>query len=296
MQPKARHAYLPGLAALLVAAVTGCSGGSQGGGSTSDSKPGGPTTVTAAQPGKYRTLREACGTVPRAVLKELLPGVASLPEAQQAKAYRGTPSVTYDTDRRVGCAWKADSPDASHQLAIDLERVVSYDPTVSDADRAREVYEKQQLAAGVPLTDAQSDASATASPDSDTDTAPDTDTSSESASASGTPASTSTSTKTGKTPQSGTAPASPTASTTTSGLEPRTLDSLGDAAFLNDVLAHSGSAAQRRTVSVVFRTSNVIVTVRYTEQPARSSEVPDSAELQDKARSLARKLRDQLND
>ncbi|AXG78459.1 DUF3558 domain-containing protein [Streptomyces paludis] len=278
MQPKARHAYLPGLAALLVVAVTGCSGGGQGGGSASDSKPGGPTTVTAAQPGKYRTLREACGTVPRATLKELLPGAASLPDTQQAKAYRGTPSLTYDTDRRVGCSWKADSADASHQLAIDLERVVSYDPTVSDADRAREVYEKQQLAAGLPVTDTSADTSA------DPDTVPDAD------------ADTDASAKAGKTPQIDSASGSPTASTSASGLEPRTLDSLGDAAFLNDVLAHSGSAAQRRTVSVVFRTSNVIVTVRYTEQSARSTEIPDSAELQDKARSLAGKLRDQLND
>jgi hypothetical protein len=43
-------------------------------------------------------------------------------------------------------------------------------------------------------------------------------------------------------------------------------------------------------VSVVFRTSNVIVTVVYAEQPVPAAEVPDSKELQEKAQSVARRL------
>ncbi|MEE1798203.1 DUF3558 domain-containing protein [Streptomyces sp. NPDC101062] len=292
MRFKARRAYVPGLAALLVAAVAGCSAGSGDDSSAGDSKPGETTSATAAQPGKYRTLREACGSVPRSTLKDLLPGAASLPEDQQEKAYQGAAAVTYDTDRRVGCSWKADSPAASNQLVIDVERVVSYDPAVSDDTRAQEVYAKKE--AGANIAPATPSASSSGSPDasgspgasdapgaSDSAADPGPQTVSPSATASGTA---STSASAGAT------------ATATEGLEPRVLDDLGDAAFLDDVLARSGSAAQHRTVSVVFRTSNVIVTVRYTEQPALSTEVPDSKELQDKARGLARTLVDQLNE
>ena len=74
------------------------------------------------------------------------------------------------------------------------------------------------------------------------------------------------------------------------GLEPRTLDELGDEAFLNDELTRAGSSSGQRTVTVVFRTSNVVVTIAYDEQAARSGELPDSKELQDKAQELARRL------
>jgi hypothetical protein len=47
---------------------------------------------------------------------------------------------------------------------------------------------------------------------------------------------------------------------------------------------------------VVFRTSNVIVTIEYAEQPASSTDTPDSEELQDRALKLAQKLADKLND
>lgn len=217
------------------------------------------------------------------MLKDLLPGAASLPEEQQTKVYQGTASVTYDTDRRVGCSWKATSPDASNQLLIDLERVVSYDPAVSDADRAQEVYTKKETAAGLsPASGTPSGTPSTSGTGTGTDTAPGTTTQTGSPSASGSP--------------SGTPSGTPSDGTTPDGLEPRVLDSLGDAAFLDDVLARPGAAAQQRSVSVVFRTSNVIVTVRYTEQPAHPTVVPDSKELQDKARGLARTLNEQLNE
>ncbi|QHY97406.1 hypothetical protein SSPS47_20070 [Streptomyces sp. S4.7] len=264
-----RKAYVPGLAALLVTLVAGCTSGTGGDGSDIDDKAGVPTTTTAP-PGKYRTLREPCGSVDPATLRDLLPGVAQLPEEQREKAYKGTAAVTYDTDRRVGCAWTADSPDASHNLVIDVERVVSYDPAVSDADKAQEVYAKKEDGATLPPPAA----GAGGGPGDDTDDA------SEDTDPSGSPSP-------GKTPN---------AATTPPGLQPRLLDDLGDAAFVDDVYAASGSAAKRRTVSVVFRTSNVVVTVRYAEQPAHSTTVPDSKELQEKARGLARKLADQLNE
>lgn len=104
-----------------------------------------------------------------------------------------------------------------------------------------------------------------------------------------------------RTPGSGDPDGTPTATPSGSagsatGLEPRMLEGLGNAAFLDDVLGRAGSTAQRRSVSVVFRTSNVIVTIVYVEQPARTTEVPDSKELQEKAQSLARGLAEQFND
>ncbi|MFI1589190.1 DUF3558 domain-containing protein [Streptomyces halstedii] len=253
-------AYVPGVA-LLAALVAGCSAGSGAGDSGADSKPGSPT-VTAAPPGKYRTLPQSCRAVPRSTLKDLLPGAEDLPEEQQEKLYEGTPAVTYDNDRKVGCRWKSEAPDASRNLSIDFERVVSYDPAVSDDDRAREVFAKQQDTA-LPQMAGQSG---------------------------GTPSGSS-STGSSTTPTTGTDGAG-----SPDDLLPRLLDGLGDAAFLDDALTRAGSTAQHRTVSVVFRTSNVIVTVRYTEQPARVTEVPDSKELQEKAQALARNLSETLSE
>ncbi|UYQ63674.1 DUF3558 domain-containing protein [Streptomyces peucetius] len=291
-----RKAYVPSVAALLTALVTGCTTGSGAEGSDIDAKAEGAASPAAA-PGKYRTLLEPCGSVERSTLRDLLPGTATLPEDQQQKVLRGTAGVTYDTDRRVACSWQGDSPNASHKLRVDFERVVSYDPAVSDDARAQEVFAKKQSSASVPIATAPpeepsgeeraegddgspsatmspaggGETDGTARPGASTDTAADSATSA-------TPAG----------PSSG-APA-------TTGLEPRVVEGLGDAAFIDDVLGRAGSTAQRRTVSVVFRTSNVIVTVVYGEQPALSTKVPDSKELQDKAQSLARKLAEQFDE
>ncbi|MFC8262239.1 DUF3558 domain-containing protein [Streptomyces sp. NPDC057291] len=259
-------AYVPG-AALLAALVVGCSAGTGTDGSAADSRPGGPTASPAAPAGKYRTLPDPCRSVAHSTLKDLLPGVAELPEDQQEKAYAGTASVTYDTDRRVGCTWKAEAPDSSRSLSLDFERVVSYDTSVSDDDRADEVYGKKEAAAHLPVSasDSPSDSvSPSGSAPSDEETDGETD---------------------GKSGDGA-----------TGDLQPRVLDNLGDAAYLDDLLIQAGSTAQHRTVSVVFRTSNVIVTVRYTEQPARSTEIPDSKELQEKAQALARKLVDKFSE
>ncbi|MER7111307.1 DUF3558 domain-containing protein [Streptomyces sp. NPDC000229] len=273
-----RRAYVPGVAALLAAltvgvtGLTGCSAGSGPDGTATDSKAG-DTADTAVQPGKYRTLLEPCGSVRRSTLKDLLPGAAQLPEEQREQVYRGTAAVTYDTDRRAGCSWKTDGPDASHQLTVDFERVVSYDPTVSDDDRAQQVYAGKEAAAGLP---AQATAPAGEGQQAPSATGP-------------------TANPTAKSPVSPT-PAPTGSPTTPEGLEPRVLADLADAAFLDDVLTRAGSTAQHRTVSVVFRTSNVIVTIRYGEQPARVTEVPDSKELQEKAQGLARNLAETLEE
>ncbi|MET7366308.1 DUF3558 domain-containing protein [Streptomyces sp. NPDC005566] len=276
-------AYVPGVA-LLAALVAGCSAGSGADDPAADSKPGSPT-VSAAPPGKYRTLPGSCSAVPRSTLKDLLPGAAELPQEQQDKVYEGTASVTFDTDRKVGCRWKSEAPDASRNLSIDLERVVSYDPAVSDDDRAQDVYAKKESAAGLSGGPSSSvSGTPTGSPSGKPSGSP-----------SGTPSGSPSGTPGGS--ASGT-PATPSAPETGSDedLRPRLLDGLGDAAFLDDALTRAGSTAQHRTVSVVFRTSNVIVTIEYTEQSALVTEVPDSKELQEKAQALARKLAETISE
>ncbi|MCA1222463.1 DUF3558 domain-containing protein [Streptomyces sp. 8L] len=316
-----RKVWAPGLAALLVALVAGgCTAGGGTDDSPSDAKQGDPTLSLPA-PGKYRTLLEPCGAVPTSMLKDLLPGVSSLAPEQQDRVLAGTPAVTYDTDRRVGCSWKADAPDSSHRLAVDIERVVSYDPSVSDADRAKQVYAKEQKAAHIPESgsaappstgdggSAAGSAGGSTSPSpSNTPGATDTSDASGTSSASG---SSGASGSKGASTTPGGPPASPSGtpggdggtgvggssddSDLAPGLQPRRLSDLGDAAFVNDVLAQSGSATQNRTVSVVFRTSNVIVSVTYTAQPTHADEVPDSKELQDRAQALAKKLADEFD-
>ncbi|MCQ1579779.1 DUF3558 domain-containing protein [Streptomyces parvus] len=290
-------AYVPGVA-LLAALAVGCSAGADSDANGTDSKAGTPT-VTPAPPGKYLTLPAPCRAVPRSTLKDLLPGAAELPGDQQDKVFRGSAAVTYDTDRKVGCSWKADGPNATRSLSIDLERVVSYDPAVSDDDRADTVYAKKEKAAGLSASappgppdekdkkDKKGEASegsgkAKDPADGDADA---TDSADPSPSGGGDASS---GESTGGTPGSSSSPEE--------ALPSRILDDLGDAAFLQDLPKKAGSTAQHHTVSVVFRTSNVVVTVRYAEQPALVTQVPDGRELQEKAQALARKLAETLSE
>ncbi|MFF1512044.1 DUF3558 domain-containing protein [Streptomyces sp. NPDC058326] len=282
--------------------LSGCSADRPADDITVDAKAGRAAPV--APPGRYRTLFEPCGSVSQATLKDLLPGAAALAEAERDKAYRGVAAVTYDTDRRVGCTWKADTQDISHRLVLDVERVVSYDTAVSDDARAQEVFVRKQLAAGIPLPP-------TAPP---TPTTPTNPTATSSATVPG--ASTGPGQTPGKTPQGAAAPAGavspqpptgttpPATGTTTpttgdpvsTGLEPRVLEGLGDVAYVNDVVSTVGAKGSERAVSVVFRTSNVIVTVSYRERTAGAAEAPDSRELQERARNLARLLAERLEE
>ncbi|PSK71766.1 hypothetical protein C6W96_15165 [Streptomyces sp. CS149] len=291
-------AYVPGVA-LLAALAVGCSAGADSDANGTDSKAGTPT-VTPAPPGKYLTLPAPCRAVPRSTLKDLLPGAAELPGDQQDKVFRGSAAVTYDTDRKVGCSWKADGPNATRSLSIDLERVVSYDPAVSDDDRADTVYAKKEKAAGLSASATPgppgekdkkgeaSEGSGKAKDPADGDAGA-TDSADPSPSGSDTGSdSTSGGASTGGTPGSSGSPEE--------ALPSRILDNLGDAAFLQDLPKKAGSTAQHHTVSVVFRTSNVVVTVRYAEQPALVTQVPDGKELQEKAQALARKLAETLSE
>ncbi|MFD9907663.1 DUF3558 domain-containing protein [Streptomyces sp. NPDC059063] len=318
-----RKVYVPGAVALLVALLAGCTGGSGADGGDDGKSGDSAGSTQAAEPGKYRTLPEPCGTVDRSTLDAMLPGIKEIgDDTQREKAYEGAATVTYDTDRRVGCRWKVESADATHHLLVDFERVVSYDGAVSDDSRAEEVYRRKLRDADIPEptesepgSDEPSDSSSPSASKGASDEA------SGDAKPQGGP---SAEAKAGKGKKGDGAAkddededggkdddndgdkgedesddsGEPSASgddATPAGLEPRPLDDLGDEAFLDDVLTTAASASRHRTVTVVFRTSNVIVTVEYDEQPARRTEAPDSKEMQDSARELADDLSDRFD-
>ncbi|MEW1648488.1 DUF3558 domain-containing protein [Streptomyces sp. NPDC091219] len=280
-----RKAYVTGTAALLVALLAGCTSGATDSGTTDDANPGEAGSATAvAQPGRYRTLPEPCGAVGHDTLDSLLPGIQQITDPEQREAaYAGDATLTYDTDRKVGCRWKVESADATDHLLVDFERVVSYDNAVSDDSQAQTIFATKEAAADLPEPSASTTATPSESSSASTDPSPSSSSSASSASSSS------------SSPSSPSSTPSATSSSSAAALQPRVLSGLGDEAFLDDALNSSGSTAQQRTVTVVFRTSNVIVTVEYAEQPATVGVVPDSQKMQDRARKLAARLADSLN-
>ncbi|MGP3686819.1 DUF3558 domain-containing protein [Streptomyces sp. IBSNAI002] len=281
MQRKAVRRALPGIAMLTAlvagaAGLTGCTGGS-GTGSTSDSKAGG-NQAAPAQPGKYRILPAPCKAADSKRLKAMLPAAESLTPEQRDQLYAGTADASYDGDRRVGCRWSAQTPEETRLLSVDFERVVSYDrATTSDDDKAHQVYVRQLTDAKLPFP------GPTASPSS-------------------TPAGSPTPSAPAPPQPGGVGAGSPSGSPSTSPSAPvelgsRVLDGLGTEAFVEDKLSPAGAAAaQSRTVRMVFRTSNVIVTLEYSVQPALPGTVPSSAETQDRTRQLAQALVERLGE
>ncbi|MFD6914653.1 DUF3558 domain-containing protein [Streptomyces virginiae] len=282
MQRKAvRRRVLPGIAMLTAlaagaAGLTGCTGGS-GDGSTSDSKAGG-SSAAPAQPGKYRSLPAPCKAgADSKKLKGMLPAGDSLTPEQRDQMYAGVADASYDGDRHVGCRWSGQSPEETRLLSVGFERVVSYDRTTSsDDDKAKQVYVRRLTDAKLPFP------GPTASP---TPAAP-------------TPAAPTPAAPSPSVPAAPGAPVSPSASPSAPvELGSRVLEDLGSDAFLEDKLSPAGaSAAQSRTVRIVFRTSNVIVTIEYSVQPALPGTIPPSTETQDKTRQLAQALAERLSE
>ncbi|MEV7444912.1 DUF3558 domain-containing protein [Streptomyces sp. NPDC091204] len=276
---------LPGIAVLTALAagalgLTGCTGGSSGGG-TSDAKAGGNPAVPA-QPGKYRSLPAPCKAgVDSKKLRAMLPAGDSLTPEQRDQMYAGVSDASYDGDRHVGCRWTAQSPEETRLLSVGFERVVSYDrATASDDDKAKQVYVRLLTDAHLPFPGPATSASPNP----------------------GTPA---TPTPAAPNPAAPSASATPPAGAPTPAASPsapvelgsRVLEGLGSDAFIEDKLSPAGAtAAQARTVRIVFRTSNVIVKVEYSVQPALPGTVPPSAETQDRARQLAQALVERFNE
>ncbi|MFI1457128.1 DUF3558 domain-containing protein [Streptomyces roseus] len=282
MQRKAvrqRRRVLPGIAMLtaLMAGAAGLTGCTSGGGSGSDTdSKAGDSSPLPAPAGKYRILPAPCKAVDGKRLKAMLPAGDSLTDAQRAQLYAGVADTSYDGDRHVGCRWTAQSPEETRLLSVGFERVVSYDRTLmSDDDKARQVYVRRLTDAHLPFPGPTT--SPTASTGSSAPASP------------GAPP-----------PAAGQSP-SPGVSGSPSAPPPelgsRVLEGLGAEAYVEDKLSAAGaSAAQGRTVRIVFRTSNVIVTVEYVVQPALPGTVPPSPETQDKARQLAQALVERFNE
>ncbi|MFE7100075.1 DUF3558 domain-containing protein [Streptomyces erythrochromogenes] len=290
MQRTAVRRVLPGLAMLTAlaagaAGLTGCTGASDGG-STSDSKAGG-SSAAPAQPGKYRSLPAPCrAAADSKKLKAMLPEPEGLTPEQRDQLYAGVADASYDGDRHVGCRWTSQTPEETRLLSVGFERVVSYDRgAASDDDKAKQVYVRLLTDAHLPFPGpattpgqgAGTPAGPAASPPPPA--APP---------ASGVPS-----------------PGAPAAGTPAPGTSPsaqpelgsRVLEGLGTEAFLDDKLSAAGAtAAQSRTVRIVFRTSNVIVKVEYSVQPALPGTIPPSGETQDRARQLAQALAERFNE
>ncbi|MEU3775333.1 DUF3558 domain-containing protein [Streptomyces sp. NPDC032472] len=292
MQRKAAvRRALPGIAMLtaLVAGVAGLTGCTSGNGSRSstDSKAG-DSSPAPAPAGKYRSLPAPCKAADAKRLKAMLPAAAGLTDEQRTQLYAGTADTSYDADRHVGCRWTAQTPEETRLLSVGFERVVSYDRTaMSDDDKARQVYVRRLTDAHLPFPGPTASPTPTPAPGGGTPAATPPAPSGGGAQAATPPAA-----------GAATAPAPGTGSPApTPELGSRVLEGLGSEAYLEDKLSPAGaSAAQSRTVRVVFRTSNVIVTVEYSVQPSLPGTVPPATENQEKVRQLAQALVERFND
>ncbi|MGK5500125.1 hypothetical protein [Streptomyces sp. URMC 125] len=294
-----RKAYATGaaVAAVLAVGAVGCTGGTGEGGAAADSKPGAVSAEAAtAPPGTYRSLPEPCGAVDAGVLKAMLPGAGGGSAGEgDPEAYEGDQTVTYDNDRRVGCRWKSSAGPGSHHLLVDFERVVSYDPAVSDDRRAELLYEDMALEAGIPPS-APGDGGGEPAGGAGTDGPGETRSPEESGEdgRSGEPEEPrgSASPSTG---ESGGDGGEGDGGADAAELAPRPLEGIGDAAYLDDELVTAASGVHR-DITLVFRTGNVIVTVEYEQWVADKRRLPDSAELQKRTRELAERLAGEFED
>ncbi|NGN63735.1 DUF3558 domain-containing protein [Streptomyces sp. A7024] len=264
----------------LALALAGCTG-SGGNGLVDDGEDSGTaSSPSAASSGKYRTLPEACASVDSGQLSDLLPGAESADAADDgnaspgadaegkapSEALAGKPILTYDSQRRAGCEWQTESAQGQHQLKVRFERVVSYNDNLSDDDRAAEVFLSRAEKHGF---DPASSTVPTEEPTAGDD-----------ASGSGDPSPS----------ESGS-----TGSADPSLAAPRALEDLGDEAFLDDDASAADTSA-RRDVTVVFRTSNVVVTVEYGQSLTTPNRIPAPADLQGKAEDVAEQLAEDLTE
>ncbi|MEU3461004.1 hypothetical protein ABZ721_13730 [Streptomyces sp. NPDC006733] len=253
MQPSRGLLGIVCAAVLAVSGLSACTAdGAKDPAAVDDRSAVGEQKIVPAPPGKYRKLPEPCGALDPDTLKTLVPN---------APDYAGDAELTYDTNRRVGCTWAGETAQGNRYLQIDFERVVSYDPGVSDEAQAQSDYEAKALKAGIPTTP-------------------------------GTPAATTTTPPPGLPtglpgqPPAG-VPTAPTTSPTTSpDLAPRLLAEVGNAAFIDDELMTRDSGVHR-DITLVFRTANVLVTISYSQWSADKTTVPQSADLQQGAELVA---------
>ncbi|GAA4660661.1 hypothetical protein GCM10023347_10250 [Streptomyces chumphonensis] len=306
-----RRTYRGGSAALvaLAVALTGCTADAGESGGTTDGKSGSTgASETSVEPGRYRTLPEPCGSLGRESLRAAL-----FPEdvgrGADDATLEGEAAVTFDTDRRVGCTWKSATSLGSHHLTLDFERVVSYDPEVSDGDRAVELFDQRATEADIPATapptDEPSDPAASDGGSEEPSDGASEEPSGAASEAPGDEASREPSgadeegpdpaSAPGGTPPAGPGPdGEPDAETPDPALAPRPLEGVGEAAYLDDELV-TADAGVHRDITLVFRKGNVIVTVQYNQWSTDKRRLPDSEELQRQAGRLAQQIAERLD-
>lgn len=279
---------------LAVAALGGCTAGGTGGSTASDAKSAaaGGSAAPTAPPGKYQTLPQPCTALDLDLLRKLVPG---------AEDYAGAESLTYDTDRRVGCSWHGTTDQrVGSSLSIDIERVMSYDPAISDEAQAELDFDQRATAASISLVPVTATSTPTtpSTPNSGTPSAGATGSAAPPAGAGtatppGAPVGTSGGSGTGTGAGGGTGGASAgggsNATDTDPSLAPRLLTGVGDRAFIDDALK-TPAAGPRRTVTVVFRTANVVASVTYTVSEPRGAQPAQSADMQKSAKQAAQQL------
>jgi hypothetical protein len=247
--------------------AAGCTAGLDGTDDATGSEPPGSLTEPA-EAGQFTALPEPCGAVDEETLRALLPG-------GDPEMYEGVPTPTYDAGRRVGCEWRGAAETTTHQLVVDLERVISYDPEISDDDQAALEFDELAVDAGVSL-----DGSETGTETGETETGTGSTATDGTDESEGLEGSEEDALEEGYTE----APTSPEGA-----LANRPLDDIGHAAYIDDQLT-SGNASARREVEVAFRNANVIVTVNYTVSTSVAGEAPESATLQEGAQTVAQQL------
>lgn len=290
------------LAVALSMGLTACTDSSGDDGGT-DTKPGSSSSAEPpAEPGKFSTLPEPCGAVSKETLKRLLPAAEAAGEGGSAgkgagdgeseSPYEGEATVTYDTDRRVGCRWKSANSLATRNLKIDLERVVSYDPAVSDDEQAQLLYDERAGQAEIPTGDdsAPPEDGGESGDGEKGSQGEDGDAESGEKGGKGDGGTGGDGSEKSDNDGSGEPPADDeTSKPEDEDLSPRMLDDIGDGAYIDDRLDTDDSGVHR-DITLVFRSANVIATVEYDQWLTDKRRTPDSAELQEKARSVAEEL------
>lgn len=292
-------------AAVLAVALAGCTGSDEGSGAV-ESQSGGADASLPVPSGKYSSLPEPCTALSTGKLGELLPGTVDEESDEDAEeALTGRPDLTYDADRQVGCRWERETTEGGHKLELQFERIVSYDDEISDDQQAAQIYAERAEEHDVDVSSDRPDLpdktdTGNGTGESSPQNAGGTDGSEKGGKSSGRPAKGGTDENTGADggPDGGTDSGSDSpddGSSPSETIAPRPLDDIGDESFLDDRTGGAGAGVQRE-VTVVFRTSNVVVTVTYDQWHTAGSEPPDSAELQQRAQQVADQLADQLTD
>lgn len=223
----------------------------------------------SAPPGRFRTLPEPCQAMPREALAMVFPESQTAPPSPEPtdSASTGSAAVTFDADRVAGCEWTREGVSGSRQLQVDYERVLSYDPAVSDEEQAKRNFLDSELAANLP----SHTPGGTGSAESSTEPGPEAQSEAR-----------------GPVDATKGEPSTDTES-------PRIISGIGDEAFLDDRF-NGTSAEPHRDVKIVFRKANVIVTVRLREWPSVKGEIPSSSAMQVGTHHAAQTLAERLSD